>query len=104
MEGFITAGVILVWHIVSELLHRDEKKKLLNRLMAKNFDQFEYYENKYAEDVKEVAALRDESRKERDQGEAKAIVVDDETSLHQFEEEWSEEELLPQAPQKKGSN
>ena len=93
LTGLIIAGVILGWHIVSELLHRDEKKKLLNRLMAKNYDQYEYYEEKYQKDVAEVAALRDESRKEREKGEEDVVRVDDEVDLDQFEEEWSSEEM-----------
>ena len=43
---------ILAWHIVSEILHRKERALLSDRLMARSFDEFKYYEEKFPKDVK----------------------------------------------------
>ena len=44
---------------------RKERDKLLDRIMAKNYEQYEYYEKKYEKDLDEVEKLREEEHTER---------------------------------------
>jgi hypothetical protein len=66
---------LLVLYAVSEAFNRRERGKLLNRIMAKDLPQFEYYENKFKKDVAEVERVRDEAREERT--EAKKEIEDE---------------------------
>ena len=43
---------VLVWHVVYVLLHRKDMSNLLDRLMARSFEEFKYYEHKFPKDVK----------------------------------------------------
>lgn len=45
---------VLVWHVVTEFLHRKERVQLLDRLMARNLDEYKYFEQKFPQDVKTV--------------------------------------------------
>jgi len=86
---------LVVGYLVSELSHRRTEATLLNRIMAKNYQEFEYYEKKYDKDLKELDHLRDESRDER-KNEAMEEPVFSEmgnTNLSGFEEDWEEEEV-----------
>jgi biopolymer transport protein ExbB/TolQ len=55
---------ILVLYVVSEMFHRAERTKLLNRLMAKDYKEFRYYQEKWPGDLKEIEKVRDETREE----------------------------------------
>ena len=57
--------LVFAWHIVNSFLDRKERDRLMNRIMSKNYTEFEYYDKKFPEDVKEVVELREEARKER---------------------------------------
>jgi hypothetical protein len=94
--GWVAFGALFLWHIVSELLNRKERDRTLNRLMAKNFQEFNYFDKKYDTDLKEVELLRDEERQEREiKAEEKEQGLPDdkalETFVKGFEEEWGED-------------
>jgi len=55
---------VLALYVVSEVFHRRETEKLLNRLMAKDYKEFKYYEDKWRGDLKEIEKVRDETREE----------------------------------------
>jgi len=74
MTEYIVIAVIALY-VISEVFNRRERGKLLNRLMARDFAQFNYYETKFKNDVKEVEAVREETREERK--EAKKEVEDE---------------------------
>jgi hypothetical protein len=90
---------VFAWHIASELLNRKERKDLLNRVMSKNYQEYEYYAKKYPEDVKEVTQLREEARAVRgespmtEQDFAKPIDPDVEQFLASTEVDWNPEEV-----------
>jgi len=56
---------VLILYVVSEAFHRQERSKLLNRLTAKDYAQYKYYEDKWKGDLKEVEQVRDEARDDR---------------------------------------
>ena len=74
MTEYILIAVIALY-VISEVFNRRERGKLLNRLMARDYAQFNYYETKFKKDVKEVEAVRDETREDRK--EAKKEVEDE---------------------------
>jgi len=62
---FIAFMALLAWHVTEHLLDRKERRELLNRVMSKNYQEFEYYDKKYPTDIKEMEELRDEARDAR---------------------------------------
>jgi hypothetical protein len=95
MEGYIIYA-LLGWLIVSDLLNRHERIKLLNRVMAKNYQEFEYYDKKYEGDLKEVEALRDESRDgrvEEIQANEELEDKDNRKIMDAFDEDWANDEI-----------
>jgi len=91
----ITFVVLGGWHIASELLHRKRESELLNRIMSKSYEEFEYYSNKYGKDLKELDNIRDEARKERKNEVINPgyIAPNEEPSLEGFEEDWADDEV-----------
>jgi hypothetical protein len=81
---------LLVLFTVREAFTIRERNKLLNRLMAKDYAQYRYYEDKWKGDLKEVERIRDESRAEAkpEPESGKADTVD----LSKFDEDWEEED------------
>lgn len=95
MEGYIFYA-LLAWLIVSDFLNRHERTKLLNRLMARNYQEYEYYDKKYKGDLKEVEALRDESRDDRlseDDVAQEAVDKEDQRIIDAFDEDWNTNEI-----------
>jgi len=73
---------VLVLYVVNEVFHRRERGQLLNRLMARDLPQFQYYETKFKKDVAEVEAVREEAREERKETKKEAEEGDDPDSLY----------------------
>lgn len=79
---------LLAWVAIHDAIWQKRTDKLLDRLMAGNFKEYNYYKTKYPKDVKEVEEIRkDERIKER----AKPPVKADQDAEY-LEEAWSEEE------------
>jgi len=72
---------LIVLYVVSEAFNRVERTKLLNRLMAKDYKEFKYYENKWKGDLKEIEKVREENREERKEVKKEAA-EEDEDSLY----------------------
>jgi cell division protein FtsL len=97
---FLLFVAILVIEVFFRFLNRRDTKELLNRIMAKDYKEYEYFEKKYEKDVKEEENIREEARKEREdfrkseaiEEELKRAEGGKEISLLDFEEEISEEE------------
>jgi hypothetical protein len=68
---------LIALYVVSEVFHRKERGQLLNRLMAKNLPEFQYYETKFKKDVAEVEAVREEARVERKEAKKESEEEDD---------------------------
>jgi hypothetical protein len=81
MANYILIAVFILY-VVSEVFHRIERDKLLNRLMAKDYKEFKYYEDKWKGDLKEIAAVREETREELKEEKKEAAEEDDPDSLY----------------------
>ena len=73
---------VLVLYVISEVFHRKERGELLNRLMARDLPQFQYYQTKFKKDVAEVEAVREEAREERKEAKKEGEGEDDEDVLY----------------------
>ena len=84
---------LLVLFTVREAFTIRERNKLLNRLMAKDYAQYRYYEDKWKGDLKEVERIRDEGRAEaKTEGESGKPGESGKADLSTFEEDWEEED------------
>jgi len=81
MTEYIVIALIVLY-AASEVFHRRERGQLLNRLMARDLPQFQYYETKFKKDVAEVEAVREETREERKEAKKEAEEEDDPDSLY----------------------
>ena len=96
MEGYIIY-CLFAYIIYRDIVNDRRFKDLLNRLMARNFEEHQYYAKKYDGDLKEVKELRDESRKERT--EELKEVIDEATEkevdrvIAGFDEDWADNEV-----------
>ena len=91
IAGF--AAIVLMYH-----LSKKNESKLLDRIMAKSYEQLEYYDQIVPGEVEETKKLRDEARKLRSGEDEEAKEIDEKyapeiESLKNFEEEWSGEEV-----------
>lgn len=48
------------------ILERRERQEILNRFMAKDLKEYNYYDMKFKKDITEETKIEDEARKERD--------------------------------------
>lgn len=85
--------------VLQSYLFYRERSKLLDRIMAKTYDQFEYYDKIVPEEVDEVKRLRDEARVTRKFEDEEAKAIDEEYAEErevldtQFEEDWEADEV-----------
>lgn len=91
VAGF--TAIVLMYH-----LSKKNESKLLDRLMARTFQEYEYYDKIVPGEVEETKELRDEARKIRESEDAEAKSEDEEyaeeiSSLKSFEEQWEGEEV-----------
>ena len=91
IAGF--AAIVFTYYLTTK-----ERSKLLDRLMARTFQEYEYYDKIVPEEVEETKKLRDEAREIRDTEDEEAKTIDEEyapelKSLKSFEEEWSGDEV-----------
>lgn len=91
IAGF--AAIVFTYHLTTK-----ERSKLLDRLMARTFQEYEYYDKIVPEEVEETRKLRDEARGKRDTEDEEAKEIDEEyapeiKSLKNFEEQWEGEEV-----------
>lgn len=94
----VSIGTVLQFLNYFELkAARKERDKLLNRIMSKNYEQYEYYEKKYDKDLDEVEKLREEDHADRKEFEEQDITQPVDTKATKFlenlEEDWDESEL-----------
>ena len=94
-EMFLGIGFLatLAWAVVKDAIAQRRVDKLLNRIMAKHYEEFKYYEEKYPEDLKELQTMRAESRVEQKEVVEHELFENDEIDLAQFEEDWAASEL-----------
>jgi hypothetical protein len=92
--GFIG---VLIWHIISEILWKEERKELIDRLHAKNFQEFKYYNEQYQGDLQTLKKLREDEFKKLKKEEAKPVDINTEKFLSELEEDWRPETLDEEA-------
>ena len=92
-------GVVAIGALVLQnWLHIKERKSLLNRIMARDFEQYEYYENMFKGEIKELKEQRDEVKKEykedaEDKKEEGKEYEKEIAFIEGTDEDWSEEEI-----------
>ena len=91
---YVIIGGILAWHLISEFLWKRERTKLLNRIMAKDYTEFEFYDKQYKSDLNEVNKLRKTVRKTSKIPEQESVIdKEGKQFIGQLEEDWAEEEI-----------
>lgn len=90
--------------VIFRFLHYKERRELLNRLMAKDFKEYQYYEKEHEKDIEEKEAINEEARHEREDFRDKQSLEDEikaiqekgtDIKVEDFEdaEEFEEEEI-----------
>ena len=83
--------------LLSYLFYK-ERKELLNRIMSKSYEQFEYFQKMFPGEVKEVEKLREDEREKSSEDEEIKKELDLEYAkekefLEKTEEDWEESEV-----------
>jgi len=76
---YIGFGVMTVLYLLERFWARKDMEKMLNRIMARGFEEYQYYDKKYQTDLSELKKIRNEERKVRDY-EEKDVFEDDSIS------------------------
>lgn len=70
LRVFLLFVAIIAVEVIFRFLYRrdyrQDMKQLLNRIMAKDYKEYNYYEKKFDKDVEEEENIRDEAREERE--------------------------------------
>lgn len=83
------------WHVIREFQHRRDMSNMLDRLMSKNYSEYQYYDQKWQKDLAEVEAMRKEERGSREEARSETpdasaatedVAVDN--FLKAYEEDW----------------
>jgi len=98
--SFALIIALLILFIGERIWHERRIDKLLDRLMSRNFDEFNYYEKKYDKDLKQESKYYQKAEELIDKEDNKAgmtnIVMEDgkevAVSLDDLEEDWAEEQ------------
>jgi hypothetical protein len=88
----IFSFVILGVFIGFELLNYRRIEKLMNRIMAKDYAEFKYYEDKWKPDIKELKEVREETRELREKEELNLEKYDESDFYKNLEEDWTDME------------
>jgi len=106
LDTLILGAIAITALFFQNWLHIKERKSLLNRIMARDYEQLNYYENMFKGEVKELKDQRDIVKKETEE-EAEIKRGNDEEFkkerefIEGTEEDWDEEEIdLPALKEK----
>lgn len=80
---------LLALFAIREVFIVRERDKLLNRIMAKSYSEYRYYEDKWKGDLKEIDKVREDTREEFKQ--AAEEPENPANDLSKFEEDWADE-------------
>jgi len=99
MYDILILGIVAIGALVFQnWLHIKERKSLLNRIMARDYEQLNYYDTMFKGEVKELREQRDEVKKEYKEdaedkkGEDKEYEKE-KAFIEGTDEDWSEEEV-----------
>ena len=99
---YIGFGVMTFLYLLERFWARRDMEKMLNRIMARGFEEYQYYDKKYQTDLSELKKIRNEERKirdyeEKDVFEDDSIARDDQRkvkeALKQYGSDWSADEV-----------
>ena len=88
--GFL---ILAAWYIVNDLLNRVERRKLINRIMARNYREFEYFDKKFQNDVKTTREAEKIMMQPEEvvPGQTEELTPEDRQFLRGMDEDWPEE-------------
>jgi len=99
---YIGFGIMTVLYLLERFWARSDMEKMLNRIMARGFEEYQYYDKKYQTDLNELKKIRKEERKIR-KYEEQDVFQDDSLDkekkkkiqevLDQFGSDWGEDEV-----------
>ena len=97
-ELLILGTVAIAALFFQQWLHIKERESLLNRIMANNYQEYEYYKKMFEGEVKELKYQRDDVKKEsKDDADIKKELdleySKEKKFLEQTEEDWSEDDI-----------
>jgi len=99
---YIGFGVMTALYLLERFWARKDMEKMLNRIMARGFEEYQYYDKKYQTDLSELKKIRSEERKvreyeEKDVFEDDSINRDDKRkvkeALKHYGSDWGEDEV-----------
>lgn len=99
MLYYLILGIIAIGALVFQgWLFSRERKSLLDRIMARDYEQFEYYQKMFKGEVEELKEQRKEAKEEdREDAEIKKEMDLEYTKEKEFikgtEEDWEESEI-----------
>lgn len=98
MEVWFVAifATVVGYGLFADIQNRRERTKLLNRIMARDYKEFEYFDKKFKSDVDEEVNLRKETRQmiaETDASSEAATPPEVKKFLSEVEEDWTESDL-----------
>ena len=99
MLYYLILGVVAIAALFfQQWLHIKERESLLNRVMARDYEQFQYYEKMFKGEVKELKDQRDVIKEEdKEDAEIKKEMDLEYTKEREFikgtEEDWEESEV-----------
>jgi hypothetical protein len=94
--ALIIFGVMAGISVLREFWYMKEKKSMLNRVMSRNYQEFEYYDKAFKKEVKEMGELRDEVRDSRETEKMEEVEVTPRERLNALdglEEDWDEDDI-----------
>lgn len=99
MYLFVAFMTLLVWYVIDTMLARRERSKLLDRLMARDYREYMYYDRKYPHDLKELELMRAEDRQLRAESPYREQTLEEEVPaevkrfLDSTESDWKADEV-----------
>ena len=66
MYELLTLGIVAIAALFfQQWLHIKERESLLNRIMARDYEQFEYFQKQFKGEVEELKDLREDAREKK---------------------------------------
>ena len=99
MYELLALGIVAIAALFfQQWLHIKERESLLNRVMARDYEQFQYYEKMFKGEVKELKDQRTEVKKELGEDaeikkEMDVEYVKEKEFVEGTEEDWEEDEV-----------
>ena len=88
--GFATFLILFGAFVLFQIRHERMVKDLADRLMAKDYQEYQYYREKYPRDLKHLDDIREQTLDEKPA--EKPAEATPKTDLTGFEEDWASEE------------